>query len=85
MKTQAQFTAFTLETWLAALSVFPAECVKQAIVEIAMSADPFPDCAKIALRADEIRRIRDGVPSQGERKLGSASIKRVAEAMGIGW
>lgn len=83
MKNQVQFTPHVLETWLAALSVFPPECVNQAVVEIGLSLDPFPDVGKIALRADELRRIKAGTTAQGEKRLGTNTIKQVAEALGI--
>lgn len=84
LKNQAQFTAHQLETWLATLSIFPPGIVNRAILEIALSQDPFPDCGKIVARCQIELHKKATVPSQGDpSKPTKGTVDRVAKAFGI--
>lgn len=87
LKNQAQFTPFALETWVATLSVFPTEHVHRAVLQIALSADPFPDVGKIVAQCQRMRaeaKMASGEYSRTEvdhTKPTSATVKAVAEAL----
>lgn len=84
MKKQVQLTAFELETWVAGLSVFDTSIVNEAVVRIGLSEDPFPDLGKLVMRCDAIRRDRAGTTRSGDSKqLGTATIAKLAEAIGL--
>lgn len=84
MKSQAQFTPHVVETWLAALSIFPAGLVNRAILEMACSQDPFPDCGKIVIRCQQEMAKRSTVISQVDQSRPTrGTINAVAEAFGI--
>ena len=83
-KTRMQLTGHQSETWLAALSVYRPAVVNEAIVRLACNDDPFPDLGKLLLRCDRINRERNGTqPMNGESRLGTGSIKRIAAAWGL--
>lgn len=84
MKNTAEFTPFGLETWCAALSVFTPQQVNRAVVEIGLSADPFPDLGKVFSRCERLRREQAGtLPSNDNQRPSPAIIKSAAEAMGL--
>ena len=84
LKNQAQFTAYTIETWAATLSVFPAEVVNMAILEMALSQDPFPDCGKVIAKCQAEMAKRSPVVTQADpAKPSRGTVKAVAEALGI--
>lgn len=84
LKNQAQFTAFAIETWAAALSVFPPEVVNMAVLEMALSQDPFPDCGKVIAKCQMEMARRSTVVSQADpAKPSRGTVKAVAEALGI--
>ena len=84
MKSQAQFTGHKLETWQAALSVFPVEDVNLAVLTLGLSADPFPDLGKLMLKCEALRRHRAGnAPQAGVVALSTTVLQRVAAAMGL--
>ena len=87
LKNQAQFTPFALETWVAALSVYPTEHVNRAVLQIALSADPFPDAGKIVAQCQRMRseaKMANGEYARTEidhTKPTAATVKAVAEAL----
>jgi hypothetical protein len=84
MKKQANLTTFELETWVAGLSIFDTAIVNEAVVRIGLSEDPFPDLGKLVMRCDAIRREKTGSVRTGDSKqLGTATIEKLAEAMGL--
>ena len=84
MKKQVQLTTFELETWVAGLSVFETSVVNEAVVRIGLSEDPFPDLGKLVIRCDAIRRDKTGAVRTGDSKqLGTATIEKLADAMGL--
>ena len=84
LKNQAQFTAFAIETWAAALSVFPPEVVNAAVLDMALSQDPFPDCGKIIAKCQIEMSKKATIPSQADpNKPSTNTIKAVAKALGI--
>ena len=84
LKNQAQFTAHQLETWLAALSIFPPGIVNRALLEIALSVDPFPDCGKVVAKCQIEMHKKVSVPSQADpSKPTKGTVDRVAKAFGI--
>ena len=84
LKNQAQFTAFAIETWAAALSVFPPEVVNMAIIEMALSQDPFPDCGKVIAKCQIEMAKRATTPSQADpAKPTIGTVRAVAKALGI--
>jgi hypothetical protein len=84
LKNQAQFTIHGMETWCAALSIFPAEVVNRAILEIALAADPFPDCGKVIAKCQaEMNRRSENVTQADPAKPSRGTVNRVAKAFGI--
>lgn len=84
LKNQAQFTAHQLETWLAALSIFPPGIVNRALLEIALSVDPFPDCGKVVAKCQIEMHKKSTVPTQADpSKPTKGTVDRVAKAFGI--
>lgn len=83
MKNQVQLTAHALETWIAALSVFDPEFVNQAVLEIGLSADPFPDLGKLVLRCDSIRCEKKHGTGSDRKKIGITALKAIARAMNL--
>lgn len=82
MKNQAEFTPHALETWAAALSVYPSQLVNRAVLEIGLSADPFPDLGKVFSACERLRRERAGtVPQDGVCRLSDTTIGAVAQAL----
>lgn len=87
LKNQSQFTAFALETWVATLSIFPTEHVNRAILQIALSADPFPDVGKIIAQCQRMRaeaKMASGEYSRSEAdhaKPTASTVRAVAEAL----
>jgi hypothetical protein len=73
-----------LETWLAALSIFPPGIVNRALLEIALSVDPFPDCGKVVAKCQIEIHKKASVPSQADpSKPTKGTVDRVAKAFGI--
>lgn len=84
LKNQAQFTTHQLETWLATLSIFPPEVVNRAILEIALSMDPFPDCGKVVAKCQvEMQKKTNQVTQADPNKPSKGTVDRVAAAFGI--
>lgn len=82
MKSQAQFTPHKIETWQAALCTFDHRDVNLAILQIGLSADPFPDLGKLMIRCETMRRERLGnMPQDGVKILAASTIRKVAETM----
>ena len=75
-------TPHEAETWLASLSLFDFKIVAEVIVRIAHSEDPFPDLGKIVIKCEELRREKAGTVGQGAAKLGSETVRKLAEAWG---
>jgi hypothetical protein len=82
-KRALELTPHQAETWAASLSVFDPKIVNEAIIRIAHSDDPFPDLGKIIMRCEFMRRELEGTASQGETKLGTTTLKLLAEAWGV--
>jgi hypothetical protein len=82
-KKTLELTDHQAETWLASLSVFDPKIVNAVILKIAHGPDPFPDLGKIVIACEQLRRERAGTPSQGDVKIGAATLKALAEAWGI--
>jgi hypothetical protein len=56
------------------------------VVRIGLSEYPFPDLGKLVMRCDAIRRDKTGTQRAGDSKqLGTATIAKLAEAMGLGF
>jgi hypothetical protein len=84
LKNQAQFSIHATETWCAALSIFPEEIVNRAILEIALSADPFPDCGKVIAKCQtELNRRSENLTQADPSKPSRGTVNRVAKAFGI--
>jgi hypothetical protein len=84
-KNQVALTPFVMETWCATLSVFPVAVVNRAILEIALSADPFPDLGKLAIRCQQIvwQSATELAPGRDESKLPLSTVRKVARALGV--
>jgi hypothetical protein len=79
-----QLTPHAAETWLAALGELygdRVEIVNRAVVQLAASADPFPDLGKLLLACEVIRRGKEGNTPQGEIKFNNTTA--LAEAWGL--
>lgn len=79
-----QLTKHASETWLAALGGVYGdrpEIVNQAVIQLAVSADPFPDLGKLLLACEVIRRGKDGTTPQGDIKF--SNTKALADAWGL--
>lgn len=72
---------------MAALSIFPIEHVHRAVLQIALSADPFPDAGKIVAQCQRMRseaKMGSGEYARTEidhTKPTAATVKAVAEAL----
>ena len=84
LKRQAQFTPFDIESWCAALSIFPAPVVNRVIVEFCISSDPFPDCGKIIMKCQtEMQKYNSAVSQADLTKPKRSTVTAVAKAFGI--
>ena len=75
-------TPHEAETWLASLSIFDFDILLEVILRIAHSEDPFPDLGKLFSKCEDLRRERAGTVGQGTAKLGTQTVKKLAEAWG---
>ena len=84
-KNTVQLTAHAAETWVAALSMYsdrPA-IVNQAVIEMAVSEDPFPDLGKLLAKCEFIRRSQDNTLPQDSSKVKFSGIKALGKAWGL--
>lgn len=67
------------------LKIFPSDVVNQAVLELGLSVDPFPDLAKLVARCQMIQHDRDPFVQRGEPNKGpsKALIGQVADALGM--
>lgn len=82
-KRTVELTPHQTETWLASLSIFDEAVVNEAIIRIAHSDDAFPDLGKLVMRCEQLRREKAGTVPAGEMKLGTATLKKLADAWGV--
>jgi hypothetical protein len=83
-KMAAEFTRHQSETWCAALGVFPVGVANRALLEIAMSDDPFPNLGKVIMRCQAEMAKRSTVVSQVDTsKPMRSTINAVAKAFEI--
>ena len=80
MKRTVELTPHQVMTWLAVLGVFEVAIVNRALVEIGLSADPFPDLGKIVQKCEAIRKE---ATTYSDNRLPTPSplIQRVAEVL----
>jgi hypothetical protein len=79
-----EFTMHQTETWCAALSVFPSGVVNRAILEIALSDDPFPNLGKVIARCQlEITKRSTAVSQADHSKPFRSTVNAVAAAFQI--
>lgn len=73
------------ETWLVVLSPFDVRHVNQAIIEIGLSTDPFPDLAKLVLKAQAIEREEspEYAPGRDEGRIGRRLLTTVAATLSL--
>ncbi len=84
LKNQAQFSLHGLDTWCAALSIFPAAVVNRAVLEIALSPDPFPDCGKVIAKCQaEMNKRSNQVTQADPAKPSRGTVNKIAEAFQI--
>jgi hypothetical protein len=58
--------------------------VNRALLEIALSVDPFPDCGKVVAKCQtEMNRRSNAVTQADPSKPSRGTVNRVAEAFGI--
>jgi hypothetical protein len=84
-KNTVQLTAHAAETWSAALSIYAdkPKIVNLAVVELAVSADPFPDLGKLLVVCERIRRTLDGTLPQDSTKITFRDHEKLARAWGL--
>lgn len=82
-KRTLELTPHQTETWLASLSVYDREIVRDVIVTIAHNEDDFPTLGKLVMACERLRRERAGTTGQGETKLSTAMVKQLGEAWGV--
>jgi hypothetical protein len=82
-KRTIELTPHQAETWLASLSVYDADIVREVIVTIAHSEDPFPTLGGIVMSCERIRRERSRTLGQGDVRLSAEMVKRLSEAWGV--
>lgn len=64
--------------------MFPPEVVNMAILEMALSQDPFPDCGKVIAKCQIEMAKRAVTPSQADpAKPTIGTVRAVAKALGI--
>lgn len=80
-----QLTPHAAETWLAALGQVygdQPDIVNTAVIQLAVSSDPFPDLGKLLVLCETIRRKKaDNIPQSGEVKFNN--VKALAAAWGL--
>jgi hypothetical protein len=57
--------------------------VNQAVIEMAVSEDPFPDLGKLLAKCEFIRRSQDGTLPQDSSKVKFSSVKALGKAWGL--
>ena len=85
-KNNVQLTPHKAETWVAALGEFYGdrpEIANLAIVQLAVSDDPFPELGKLLLACELLRRQKDNQMPQDPSTLKFTSTKQLAKAWGI--
>ena len=84
-KNTVQLTAHAAETWVAALSMYADRptIVNQAVIEMAVSEDPFPDLGKLLAKCEFIRRSQDGTMPQDSSKVKFSGVKALGKAWGL--
>lgn len=83
MKRTVELTPHQLETWLAVLSIYEPAIVNESVLRIGLSEDPFPDLGKLVMLCDSIRREKAGTTASGSKTLGTASVRKIASAIGL--
>jgi hypothetical protein len=57
--------------------------VNQAVIEMAVSEDPFPDLGKLLAKCEFIRRSLDKTLPQDASKVKFSKVKELGEAWGL--
>jgi hypothetical protein len=79
-------TPHAAETWSAALASKYADrpqIANRAIIEIAVSQDPFPDLGKLLVACERIRRTQEGTLPQDATGVKFNDVPALAKAWGI--
>lgn len=84
-KNTLQLTDHQAETWAAALSLYADKphIVNRAIVELAVSADPFPDLGKLLVKCEVIRRTIENKLPQDASQVTFKATGLLAKAWGL--
>ena len=84
-KNTVQLTPHAAETWIAALAMYAEkpQIVHQAIIEIAISEDQFPDLGKVLAKCELIRRTSEGTLPQDASKVAFKNVTGLAKAWGL--
>lgn len=84
-KNTVQMTKHGAETWTAALSLYADKprIVNLAVVELAVSPDPFPDLGKLLAVCERIRRTLEGTLPQDSTKITFKDHEKLARAWGL--
>lgn len=77
-----QLTPHAAETWTAALSLYAGKpgIVNRAVVELCVSADPFPDLGKLLVKCEQIRRTLEGTLPQNSTQVAFKNTAALAKA-----
>lgn len=83
MKNQAQFTPHAASVWMCALSIYDTAHVTQALLEMGLSPDPFPDLAKVIQKCERKRREAAGTlpKTDGPVSLPAELLALIAERL----
>ena len=83
-KGRAAFTPHQVETWCAVLAVYPANVARLAVLQMALSPDPFPELGKVVARCQiEMSKRSDQVTQSAADKLSHSVLRRMAANLAI--
>ena len=83
-KGRATFTPHQVETWCAVLAVYPPNVARLAVLQMALSPDPFPELGKVVARCQiEMAKRSDQVTQSAADKLSHSVLRRMAANLAI--
>ncbi|MEQ9410482.1 MAG: RusA family crossover junction endodeoxyribonuclease [Fuerstiella sp.] len=81
MKQRVMLTDHQTETWLAVLSQFPVKAVNRAVLQLGLSADPFPDLGKLVLLCQRFATEGQYAPGRDPDRVSDSTMKAMARAL----
>ena len=77
---RVEFTPHQANVWAAVLGCFESHHVNRAVIELGMSADPFPDLGKLVTKC-RLFRMQEREYTDGGRAKPDAVVSAVAKAL----